>query len=181
MKYRLFILILALFLNGCSNHFPETPFNLDGISFISPEGWKITDRKMVKQSGFNVSCQRKGYGSGGIFIASWINAIVPLDEYMKKYREEFEKNVLMKTATVNFDEPVDSVFNSIPCIASTYSAKILRVKTHGEVYSFYCGSKTVMLVFQESIDESEKNKAGFDKIKSTFRCRSDVGLSVVRY
>lgn len=134
---------------------------------------------MVRESGFQVSCQRKGYGSGGIFMASWINSTVPLNEYMRKYREEFEKNLLMKAATVNFYEPVDSVFNNIPCTVSTYTAKILGVKTHGEVYSFYCGRKTVMLVFQESIDESEKNKAGFDKIKSTFRCRSDVELSLV--
>ena len=167
----LIFIICSLF--GCTRKLPETLFEKDGVSFVSPEGWKIIDKKNMQDSGYHVSCQRKGFGSSGIFMVSWLNGMIELDNYIQLYRKEFEKNVLMKTATVQFEEPVDSVFNGIPCSLATYQAKILGVKSRGEIYSFYCGRRTFMLVFQESVDESKKNKMGFEKIKDSFSCRSD--------
>jgi len=170
-KIYLFICI-ACSLFGCRRSLPETLFEKEDVSFISPEGWKIIDERSVEDSGYHVSCQRKGFGSSGIFMVSWLNGVMKLDDYIHLYMKEFEKNLLMKAATVQFEEPVDSVFNGIPCTMSTYQAKILGVESRGEIYSFYCGGRTFMLVFQESVDESEKNKMGFKRIKSSFSCKS---------
>ncbi|MBN2213026.1 MAG: hypothetical protein JW723_02175 [Bacteroidales bacterium] len=170
-----FGLVIPVFfvLNGCAGSLPETLFEKDGVSFVSPEGWKIIDRRIIKDTGYHVSCQRKGFGSGGIFMASWIYGITELDSCIRMYMNEFEKNILMKAATVEFEETVDSVFNDMPCNVSVYKATILGVESRGEIISFYCGGMTFMLVFQESVDESGLNKKGFEKIKSTFLCHPD--------
>ncbi len=110
-------------------------------------------------------------------MVSWLNGMIELDTCIMLYRKEFEKNLLMKTATVQFEEPVDSMFNDIPCSMSAYQARILGVKSRGEIFSFHCGGRTFMLVFQESVDESGENKMGFDKIKKTFTCHAGKRLS----
>lgn len=173
MRKNHFLFCIVFILYGCTRTLPETFYEKEGVSFISPEGWEIIDERNIEDSGYHVSCQRKGFGSTGIFMVSWLNGMIQLDKYIRLYRKEFEKNMLMKAATVQFEEPVDSVFNGIPCSMSTYQAKILGVKSRGEIFSFYCGSRTIMLVFQESMDESEKNKTGFEKIKNSFACHSD--------
>ena len=178
MKKFLLLLFIICGLYGCCRKVPETSFEKEGVSFISPEGWKIVDERDIEDSGFYVSCQRKGFGSNGIFMVSWINGMMELDKYIRLYMKEFEKNVLMKAAYVQFGEPVDSVFIGIPCSMSSYQAKILGVKTRGEIYSFNCSGRTFMLVFQESVDESEKNKAGFEKIRTSFSCRSDKSVGI---
>jgi hypothetical protein len=171
-------IFFTIFFFSCTGSLPETFFEKDGISFISPEGWRITDERSIKESGYFVSCKRIGYRSGGVFMVSWLNGIIGSDKYIQRYTEEFEKNVLMKTATIQFTEPRDSFFNEMPCSVSEYRAKILGVSSRGEIYSFHCGSRTFMLVFQESVGESGTNKAGFEKIKSTFKCKSEKNLSV---
>lgn len=135
------------------------------------------DERDIKNSGYYVSCQRKGFGSNGIFMVSWINGVMELDKYIRLYMKEFERNVLMKAATVQFKEPFDSVFIGMPCSMSIYRAKILGVETRGEIYSFNCNGRTFMLIFQQSVEESEKNKAGFDTIKSSFSCNRGKRLS----
>lgn len=172
------IFFFTLFLlGGCSGNYSETLFEKDGISFISPAGWTISDIGDINETGSYISCQRKGYGSSGIFMLSWINAIMDANIYIKNYRNEIEKNFLMKVGRVEFTEPSATFFNDIPCLYSTYTAVVLGVESMGEIYSFSTAGKTFMLVFQESLDESEKNKAGFEKIKLSFRCNSDKSLS----
>src|SRR4030042_6686023 len=172
------LILAALFLHGCTRRVPEILFEQDGVSFVSPEGWRLTEERNMMDSGYYASCQRKGFGSSGIFMLSWINGITELDHYIRLYREEFEKNILMKAATIQFEEPVDSIFNDMPCSVSVYKAKILGVKSRGEIFSFYCSGRTFMLVFQASVDESRKNKMGFEKMKSTFSCNSDKSQSL---
>lgn len=178
MKQARLLLIIVCSLYGCKRSIPEHLFEKDGVSFISPEGWKIVDERNIEDSGYYVSCQRKGFGSNGIFMVSWINGLMELDKYIRLYMKEFERNVLMKTANIQFEEPVDSVFIGISCSMSTYKAKILGVETRGEIYSFTCSGRTFMLVFQESADESVKNKNGFEKIKNSFSCHSDKSESI---
>jgi hypothetical protein len=171
------MLLPVLLLTGCSRNLPETVYKRDGISFVSPQGWKIINERRIKDTGYHVTCQRKDFGSSGIFMVSWLNGTIKLDQYIRLYRNEFEKNVLMKAATVHFQEPVDSVFNDIPCSMSTYQAKILGVESRGEILSFHCGGRTFMLVFQESVDESKKIRLGFERIKSSFSCNAGKGNS----
>ncbi len=177
MRNCLLLFIVFCSLQGCKHGLPETFFEKDGVSFISPEGWKIMDERNIKNSGYYVSCQRKGFGSNGIFMVSWINGVMELDKYIRLYMKEFERNVLMKAASVQFEEPFDSVFTGMPCSMSIYRARILGVETRGEIYSFNCNGRTFMLVFQQSVGESEKNKAGFDTIKNSFSCNNGKSLS----
>ncbi len=177
MKYLLLLLIIFCSLYGCKQSHPETLFSKDRVSFISPEGWRIVEERDIKDSGYYVSCQRKGFGTSGIFMVSWINGVMEPDKYIRLYMQEFEKNVLMKAASVQFEEPVDSVFIGIPCSISAYRAKILGVETRGGIYAFICNGRTFMLVFQQSLDDSERNKAGFEKIKSSFSCNTGGSLS----
>lgn len=178
MKQARLLLIIVCSLYGCNRSIPESLFEKDGVSFISPEGWKIVNERNIENSGYYVSCQRKGFGSNGIFMVSWINGLMELDRYIRLYMKEFERNVLMKAANIQFEEPVDSVFIGIPCSMSTYKAKILGVETRGEIYSFNCSGRTFMLVFQESVNESVKNKKGFEKIRKSFSCHSAKSESI---
>ena len=159
---------LILFFTACTGNLPESLFEKDGVSFISPEGWRQTGEKSINQSGYYISCQRKGYGSSGIFILTWVNGQVDPKVYLKNYSAEFEKNLLMRATKVHFSEPQDTSLNGIPAIRLVYTSDILGVASQGEIFSFFMVDKTFMLVFQESVDESKKNKAGFDKIKQSF-------------
>ncbi len=181
MNYRiknivLTVLVFTLF-GGCTHNIPETLFEKDGVSFISPAGWKVSGERILDKSGYYVSTQRKGYSSSGIFILTWVNGKIDPSVYIESYRNEFEKNLLMRATKVQFSNPADTFFKSNPCVKITYTSDIMGVATRGEIYSFEIVDKTFMLVFQETVDESEKNKTGFEKIKKSFSYTAEKSLS----
>jgi hypothetical protein len=149
----------------------ETLFNKAGISFTVPDEWKITEEEDLDGQGYYLACEKEGANSSGLVTISTINARNDLAETANQYAEALKKNFTAKNGNPKMSAAKAAVFNGIAAKSVDYTLTLSGIAHEGRIYCFYCGQKTVTVMVQEALEDKELNKAGIEKITSSFACK----------
>ncbi|MBC7773921.1 MAG: hypothetical protein H7246_00675 [Phycisphaerae bacterium] len=167
MKHLLISFLTISILTGCQES-PETKFEKNGISFTSPTGWKITDDENLDNQGYYLSIEKDGLNSSGLLIITWINDSLDLNEWLEKFIDKLENNIIYKNSNLTFETPASSEFNTIRSLSVSFDFNISGVKHEGIIHVFYGKDKTIAILKQEAIEDKKKNISGFDTIEQSF-------------
>jgi hypothetical protein len=163
------ILILILFSFNSCQETPQTKFEMDGVSLISPKGWKITDEENLDDQGYYLSIEKDGLNSSGLVTLSWINTKLDLNEWINGHRDEMKNNVIYKNSNLIFGDEVNNTFNNINTTSLDFTMSVFGVKHQGIIHFFYEKEKTFSLLMQEAIEDKVKNKSGFELIEKSLK------------
>ncbi|MCI4669567.1 MAG: hypothetical protein MRZ79_15640 [Bacteroidia bacterium] len=167
MKKIVLIGLSLLFLISCEES-PETKFSHDGVSFLSPKGWKITEQETIEDGGYYLSVKRDGLNSGGLLTITWFDGEVELDYLLEQYKTNLQENYRKLNTTLNFSEAQAKTFNKIDCSSIEYNTTYLASKVLGEIIGFYHNGKTFCVLKQDLAKDVEKSRKGFAIIENSF-------------
>jgi hypothetical protein len=167
MRTIIYFFLLSLFLS-CSEK-PATPFIKDGVSFMCPAGWEITDEEKIDESGYYLSAEKAGLSESGLLSVTWMNDTLQLEEWIGICKDELKNNVVYKNSNLVFAPTTKSQFGVYPSITAHFSFKLLGLAHDGQIQVFYAPHKTFAIIRQEALEDKDKNKAGFEVLEKTFK------------
>lgn len=167
-KLVLALLISVLIISCKQESSPEFKFKKDGVSFAGPAGWKISDEENIDDIGYYLSVEKDGFDSSGIVTISWVNDTLELQNYLEIYQDELKSNPIYKNSDLTFEAITANTFNSIASESSSFKMSVLGVQHKGIIHSFYGNNKTIVVLKQEAIEDTDENKLGFERIEESF-------------
>ena len=75
-------------------------FEKEGMTFIVPEDWKITDEEKFDDGSYYLSIDKNGFDSSGVLIITSYNNSIDLDELIYFQKEEIQNNVIFKNSVL---------------------------------------------------------------------------------
>lgn len=161
-------LIIVLFISSCQES-PEAKFEKDGVSFISPEGWEVTEEENLDNEGYYLAIERDGFNSSGLITITWANYEIDLDEWLNVYVDDLKSNIIYKNSNISFSNVIESEFSEISTKTISFKVSIVGVKHEGVISAFYANNRTFSILKQEAIEDKLDNKKGFDLIEKSFK------------
>lgn len=162
-------IMMILFLVSCSAS-PEMKFEMFGISFICPSGWKITEEENLDNEGYYLSIEKDGSNSSGLMTITWLNKKIELNKFLLAFQNKMKDNIIYKNSNLVFYKTFETKFNNKHSIASKFTANLIGVKYEGVIYSFYGMDKTILIQKLEALEDKTKNENGFEIMEKSFLC-----------
>ncbi len=141
-------------------------FEKEGMTFIVPEDWKITDEEKFDDGSYYLSIDKNGFDSSGVLIITSYNNSIDLDELIYFQKEEIQNNVIFKNSV--FEPIQNSEFNSINSRATHYTFGLLGLEHEGSIHAFYINDNTFLVMKQGALEDRTVNNKGFDIIEDSF-------------
>lgn len=166
---KLILLFLSLLLLSCKQQ-PARQFSKDNVSFTVPEGWHITEQEAINGKGYYLSCEKQGLNASGLFILTWVNDSLALDEMLQQYISQITENFAAKGATATVSNILPATFGKYKGVGANYHMTLLKVPHEGHARAFYGRGKTLVAVMQEATEDAGENKKGFGIIEQSLSC-----------
>ncbi len=163
--------ILFLLLISCKPPSKEFTYEKEGVSFNCPAGWYISEEEPVEEGGYYLICEKKGWDQSGIITICWFTDSIDQLAWIEAYEGEMKKNIVFKNIGINFTQPYESSYRGSPTLCEDYTCSLLGVEMEGDIHVFYGCNKTFLVSSQQAIEDSLKNKNGFETIEKTFGCK----------
>jgi len=160
-------ILILVFAIGCIGDSSE-PETEEGISYICPEGWSITEELEYEDVGYYAACEKQN--SSGVFVIYWFEVERDLNEALAKMKSDLEKGYTEQGVRIVFSEPKESGFKGYSALISNYAFSLLDVGYQGIIITFNCNKKNVVLLSQEAAKDHDENLADFGKIENSFVC-----------
>lgn len=167
----LLILLLVVFASISCQETPETKFKKDGVSFIVPKGWEITDEENFYDEGYYLAIEKDGLSSSGLITVTWVNGEFELNEWIEEHKVEIKNSNFGENSDVVFGDTYESKFNSFNALSMSYTFTSFGLKHDGIIHVFHEKEKTFSLLIQEATEDKSKNKGGFEFIEKSFRIK----------
>ena len=168
MKSSISILAILLFVSSCKPS-PETKYDKEGVSFISPLGWEISDEQNFYGLGHYLVVEKDAWGSSGMLTISWVNGESDLDSYLEDLKLELKDNIIYRRSNLDYGNHYEGTFNNLRTKAVDYTVSILSIDHIGVIHVFNRSGRTFFLMRQEATEDVATNKIGFDKIEKSFK------------
>lgn len=168
MKTSMTLLTLLLFISACKPS-PEIKYERDGVSFISPLGWEISDEQDFYGLGHYLVVEKDGWGSSGMLTMTWLTGESELDSYLDDLKSELKDNIIYRKSNLDFGEHYESRFNSLKTRAVDYTVSILGIDHIGVIHVFNKAGRSFFLMRQEATEDIPTNKIGFQKLEDSFK------------
>lgn len=169
MRNLLFLLLLPLFFACRPQQSKQQTFSKEGVSFVIPEGWSITEEQDLDGKGHYLSCEKKGSNASGLLVLTWINDSVDLDDMMQQCINNMKEGVPGKTP-FQAGEPRQADYAGHQARNIAYSMSIMGIPHQGQVYAFYASGKSILIMAQEALEDAADNAKGFKVLRETFKC-----------
>ena len=142
---------------------------MDGVSLISPKGWKISDEHNVYGQGYFLSIVKDGWNSSGVMWLSWFVSELDLTELINNQKDVIKNNILYKNSNLIFGDEIENKFNDLTTISIAFNFSLIGLKHEGIIHVFYEKEKTFILLMQEVVEDKVKNETGFELIERSFK------------
>jgi hypothetical protein len=162
MKKVFFILFLICL--SCTEE-KSTHVDIYGVSFTCPKGWKVTETEDYETAKY-ICIEKKGWSSSGMVTMTFTEEDYELDEYLELIQETYKEQSVF--SDIVFQQAVETYHGKYKGIESSYTFKFATIKHEGKIYVFQENGVTMGLVYQEAIEDHEKNLPGFETIKESF-------------
>lgn len=165
----LLISLLIFFVSNSCQEAPEEQFEKDGVSLISPKGWKITDEENLDNQGYYLSIEKEGLNSSGLITLSWLNDELELHEWINIHKDKMKNNIIYKNSNLIFEDIHENKFNNLNTTSLNFTVSLLGLKHEGIIHFFHKEEKTFSFLIQEAIEDKNKNRRGFELIEQSFK------------
>lgn len=159
---------IAVFLLASCGESSERSFSRDGISFICPKGWTITDEDSLDGQGYYLSMEKDGLDASGLLTVSWVRNDIEPEEYLEIYKVMMSNNIIYKNAGVTFGDKFEGSFNGVNSTAIRFNVSFLSVAHEGIIHIFTGGGKTISILRQEASEDADENQPGFASMEKSF-------------
>lgn len=171
MKNLLFLILSSVIFFSC-NESPETKFEKDGVSFICPQGWAITDQEDLDGDGYYISIEKDGFNSSGLAIISWFDNFdnnFSFEDHLRFWEEGLKEELTLDASNIIFGDYYDNTFNNSRSMSTNYTFNFLGIPHDGTINIIHSADKKISVVFQGAIEDKAKNKKGFEMIENNFK------------
>jgi hypothetical protein len=168
MRYLLIGLVLSCFLVSC-NEGPASKFEKDGIRITCPGGWHISEQEKVDNDGYYLAIEKKGLTSSGLIAITWIREQdLDLKYWLEESKAELKNDPTFNKSDLRFGKIVPDQFNHIKALSLSYQVSVLGVEHKGIMYAFRSKGKSVHILKQEAVEDTNSNEEGFEIIEHSF-------------
>jgi hypothetical protein len=170
VRYLLVLSAFLLALGSCRQ--PATLSEQAGFELTIPQGWQISEQEVYPDSlGYYAAIEKTGATESGIFTITWIADGSTPTELLDTYFAGMLESGLIEPGDL-FRDPLQTTdFNGVGAQKITYNALVMGLEHRGTTWAFPCGERTYLLVFQEAIEDIQKNQAGYSVLRQSFQCR----------
>lgn len=167
MKAYLLIVFISFSIFSCKEKQPQA-FNKDGVSFICPEDWKITDEENFDDLGYYVSIEKNGVDASGLAIFVWIKDSLDLDEHIIENQIALNEDEVYKNTNLTFEPLKHNTYNGRPSRSSHYTFNTMGIKHQGTMQAFYGANRTYYVLQQGAFEDLKENNTGFVTLETSF-------------
>ncbi|MES2618521.1 MAG: hypothetical protein V4613_11625 [Bacteroidota bacterium] len=169
IKSRQVIILLLMFGVACTSNTPET-IEKNGVTFIIPNGWKITHESVSPNNVTSLTCEKSGVDESGIaVIAIFDQTYDPLD-VLANSREMMQQNPVYAQAGIQFANFKGELFQQQQVMAMPFSFTDKSSTQNGKVVVFTLCNKTISVLMQQDKIDSTRNAKGFEAMSNAFSC-----------
>ena len=150
-------------------------YSKNGITFIYPNNYKITEEEIDENGMFSIRCERKGEDISEIYIMTLTNDIFSVlsmedveyacEATLESMQEELKKNVLYKNCI--FSKVQKGVLGDWPCYQKKFSLSILGVTTYGVIKEIIFGNGTILMTI--AFYENDNYKQTLEQIEQSIK------------
>jgi hypothetical protein len=159
-----FILLIAI---SCKDS-PEKKHAKDGVTFIFPKGWKISEDNKLENGAHLLTVEKDGFSSSGLLNITWVNGEVETGAWLDSYKKKLSGNVIYKKAKLKFGSMRRGRFGSFETEAVGFELKLLGIKHKGALQAFVAKNKSSAILKQQAFQDTAENRAGFKTIEASF-------------
>lgn len=159
----------CLFLFVSCKPSPAVKYNNEGISFVCPTGWKITDDESYYGLGHYLAIEKDGWGSSGILTLTWLDGESDPESYLNDLKSDLKNNIIYRKSDMSFGEHYESKYNNLTSLAVDFTVTTLGIAHQGKIHTINIGGRSVTIIIQEATEDAAINKAGFEKLESSFK------------
>jgi len=168
MKAYLLILFVSFSLLSCKEE-QSHPFSQDGVSFMCPGDWKITEEENFDDLGYYVSVEKNGFDASGLVIFVWIKDRLDLDDHLLENQVALQEDIIYQNTNLTFSPTKADTFNGIPSRSSQYTFNMMTVKHQGTMHAFHSAERTYYMLQQGALEDLKENNIGFTTLETSFR------------
>lgn len=147
----------------------ENKFDNRVCSFNIPADWSITEKEELDAETYYVAVEKKGENASGLVTVVSFEYLIELDDLIEINIEEIKSNSVFKD--LDFTSIESSKFNNILARKTSYTFEIMGVPHRGTFFSLSSENNTVIVLFQEAIEDIASNKNGFKVLENSFKIK----------
>ena len=160
--YLLFSVLFFSFVNES-----QSDFKKDGVSFIIPDNWKISDKQKLDANGYSITLQNKKESSVGVISSSWFEADLELPTFSKLFKDQFKSQEAMEG--IEFGEDRKSKFCGVESLNTDFKVTVSSIPLKGEFICFKKKGKMFFIMLQTTVVEDKSNLAGIKLFSNSFK------------
>lgn len=157
---------------ACQSDNPPQKFAQNGVSFSCPADWECGEVKEVGSNAFNLSCEKRGFGSSGLVAVSWFPGRLELPELQQVFRTQLKDNPIYKMSDLSFGALSRGHYGRYTTLVAPFKLRLLDLPHTGMIHTFYGGGKTFVVLTQQATEDSVENRAGFAAIAQSFQSQA---------
>ena len=157
---------------ACQSDNPPRKFAQNGVSFLCPAGWECGEAEKLAANAYNLSCEKRGFGSSGLLTVSWFPGRLELPELQQIFRTQLKENPIYKMSDLSFGALRRGHYGRYTTLSTAFRLRLLDLPHTGMIHAFYGGSKTFVVLTQQAAEDSVENRAGFETIAQSFQSQA---------
>ena len=168
----LLVIVTLLFIGACKSKEAqkENVYGKHGITFVVPDGWKITTDEAIAETGRLIHCERQGADESGLASIAIVDSGVDLENLVVQTMLDSKASFERMGGSFNAGRPMTGDLNGYKSVSASYTTAVQNMAHTGHVYAFSACNKTILMTLQEADEDHKDNEAGMEKIKKTIKC-----------
>ncbi|MFN3640027.1 MAG: hypothetical protein ACK4UK_03840 [Flavobacterium sp.] len=159
--------ILVCFISfSCKEDVQIQKYEKDGVSFKYPSTWNITEEEELEEGVNYLAVEKKGLLESGILTLTVFDYEEDPENYIFAIQENLDSQNQMKNLI--FKDIATSKYNDFDCLKCDYEFSVLGDKHTGTIIAFNKNQKTIGILKQFSIEDTDKSRDGFQIIETSF-------------
>lgn len=142
-------------------------FNFKGLTFLYPEGWRVTKEELNKGLVYHVYCENHENSNTEIISFTWSSVELALDDMLQFIVEGMRED--FPNSDVEFGQKSNKTIKGVFARGFSYSGHLKGQPFHGEVAAFRINGNSILMSKQSNV--KSRLETGFKTIESSFDLR----------
>lgn len=168
--FKWFLLILFFTISSCKES-PETIYDKNGVYFISPKGWEITQDIKSDYGLRFIAIEKDGVVSTGQINIFIDNSDAELSYQLKWIENIVKESKLFDFTKVRFGESIYTKYKNYSALSSKFNMITWDLNMEGIIYCFDEKEKLICVLYQGAVEDREINALGLKIFEDSFEVK----------
>ena len=169
MKFKKFIICVAICLCINCGMKEDTEFKRMGLSFTIPKGWYLIEEDATSDESYLVWIGDKHRISDAYFQAIWLTFEKDINTLIEITTESYKETIFALVTDIDYSDTKQIDFKGNEAVMINLSMKLLNVRHVGEIICFNWEGYSFILVFIVDEKKIDKFEPDFKKIKDSLK------------